>query len=306
MKQRSLWIAALAIALSALAAPRMTAAQGGDAGPDGGVAAGTNANANLDAGADTDTGVDAGVDADEPIEAASDATRVVRIRQVITLDQERLTWLRGELRSRKRWFEELASMLENLDADRAEKNAALDALGAEPGEESEQAAALQRELNELDEDFALLEKQTDLALGAEKIIREQIEALESKLEKERHALGRLTGEIPAEVVAPETPPAGAPPQPGDRPTQPPTPLPLPARTGDTPGTPAVPSVPTKRTAAQLEAQQVLEEAERELELAEQELSEFVERKQALQQQIEFEKQVAENDAKERQNLTQAL
>jgi small conductance mechanosensitive channel len=306
MKQRSLGIAALAIAVSALAAPRMTAAQGGDAGPDGGGAAGTNANANLDAGADTDTGVDAGVDADEPIEAASDATRVVRIRQVITLDQERLTWLRGELRSRKRWFEELASMLENLDADRAEKNAALDALGAEPGEESEQAAALQRELDELDEDFALLEKQTDLALGAEKIIREQIEALESKLEKERHALGRLTGEIQAEVVAPETPPAGARPQPGDRPTQPPTPLPLPARTGDTPGTPAVPSVPTKRTAAQLEAQQVLEEAERELELAEQELSEFVERKQALQQQIEFEKQVTENDAKERQNLTQAL
>ena len=56
------------------------------------------------------------------------------------------------------------------------------------------------------------------------------------------------------------------------------------------------------TAAQLEAHNVLEQAEREVQLAKLALSEFVERKRALEEQIEFEEGLAETHAKEVENL----
>ena len=54
------------------------------------------ADTGTDAGAATDAGDGADADAEPPAEAASDAKRVVRIRQVITLDKQHITWLRAE------------------------------------------------------------------------------------------------------------------------------------------------------------------------------------------------------------------
>ncbi len=60
------------------------------------------------------------------------------------------------------------------------------------------------------------------------------------------------------------------------------------------------------TAAQLEARTVLEEAEREVQLAKFALSKFVKRKRALEEQIDFEEGLAKTDAKELENLKRAL
>ncbi len=60
------------------------------------------------------------------------------------------------------------------------------------------------------------------------------------------------------------------------------------------------------TAAQLEAHKELDQEEREVQLAKLALSEFVERKHALEEQIEFEESLAETAAKEHANLERAL
>jgi small conductance mechanosensitive channel len=60
------------------------------------------------------------------------------------------------------------------------------------------------------------------------------------------------------------------------------------------------------TTAQLEAHHVLDQAEREVKLSKVALSEFVQRKQALEEQIEFEEGLSETHDKEVENLKLAL
>lgn len=288
----ALLLCALATRSTALAQDETGGAAGHDTGTGGAPAD--------EAGAAGDAGV-----AEVPVEAASDAKRVVRIRQVIALDQQRLRWLRSELRARTRWFEDLAKGMGEIAKERNEKREELEALEADPEAGPEGAAGLRAELEALDEDHALFDTQTDLALSAEKTVRDQIEALEKKIKKEEHALGRLTGEIATEL--PEAPGAETtgPASQREATKRLPLPLPVPA-----PGAPPAPKakkrISSAMTAAQLQAQRALERAEREVEVAKLNLSEFVERKRALQRQMEFEADLAESDTKERENLQRAF
>jgi small conductance mechanosensitive channel len=253
-----------------------------------------------ESGSETGTTSDAGV-AEPATEAASDAKRVVRIRQVIALDKQHLRWLRSELSSRTRWFEDLAAGMGEVAEERNENKEKLEALEADPESDPEEVAVLRAKVEELQEDGALYDTQTDLALRAERAVREQIEALEKKIAQEEHALGTLTGEIEISLPeAPDTEPSG--PTKADKPMSvplpmpvaPPSPAPLPA--------PKQGTASTAMTAAQLQAKNVLERKERDVEIAKLALSDFVERKRSLQRQIEFEEGLAENDAKEIENL----
>ncbi|TNF60548.1 MAG: mechanosensitive ion channel [Deltaproteobacteria bacterium] len=263
-----------------------------------------------DAGTDVDGGtdVDAGVPEEEEHEpeAASDAKRIMRIRQVIDLDTQRLRWLRSELGSRTRWFEDLAAGMAEVAEERNVKKESLEALEADPEADAEEVAALRGEVEELQEDYGLYDTQTDLALKAEKAVRKQIEALEKKIAKDELVLGKLTGEI--EVELPEAgaaePTAPAKPTEAAKPT---TPIPVPV-TAPGPGAPPAPKKKTSSamTAAQLQAQRTLARKQREVEISKIALSDFVERKRALQRQIEFEEGLAKNDAKEIENLERVL
>jgi small conductance mechanosensitive channel len=292
------WAWVTALLLCALATSSTALAQdetGGAAGHD----TGTGGAAEGEAGAAGDAGA-----AEVPVEAASDAKRVVRIRQVISLDQQRLRWLRSEFRARARWFEQLAKGMGEIAEERNEKREELEALEADPEADPEEAAALREELKELDEDHALFDTQTDLALTAEKTVRDQIEALEKKIEKDEHALGRLTGKIAIELPeAPGAEIAGAASRP-EATKRVPVPLPVPIQ--GAPPAPKAKKASSTMTAAQLEAQRALERAEREVEIAKLDLSEFVERKRALQRQTEFEADLGESDTKERENLQRAF
>ena len=251
---------------------------------------------------------DAGVSG-PPTEAASDAKRVVRIRQVIDLDKQHLRRLRSELGSRTRWFEDLAAGMGEVAEERNAKKAKLEALEANPESDPEEVAALRAKVEELQEDWSLYDTQTDLALGAEKTVREQIEALEKKIAQEERALGTLTGEI--EISLPEAPDAepAEPTEPG-KPVSVPSPVPLPSPVSPpSPGPAPAPKqakASSAMTAAQLQAQDILARKERDVEIAKVALSDFVERKRALQQQIEFEEGLADNDAKEIENLEHVL
>ena len=274
-----------------------------DAGPDTGAEAGTDSGTESDADAGTESDADAGTE-EPPVEAASDAKRIVRIRQVIESDNQHLRWLRSKLRSRTEWHKALAAEMGDIAEEGNEKEEQLEALEADPESDPEEVRALRAEIQEIEEDYGLFDTQTDLALTGEKAVREQIESLEDKIAKEERALGELTGEIEIELPEEAAPAAEA--QPAEAGKSPPAQVPLPV--------PIVPAQPPRQetkssssmTAAQLEAHEVLEQEERDVQLAKLALSEFVERKRALEEQIEFEEELAETHVKELDNLKRAL
>ena len=302
MNRAQTWGSALAIwACCLLAAHPVVAQQDAGATSDAGTTHDAEVANDLDAS--TEPAVDPGAGLD-PQEATSDAKRIIRIRQVIELDTEHLRWLGSELRARSTWFDDLASGMSEIAVERNAKKESLEALEASPQANQEEVDALRAEVAELNEDYALFDTQTDLALRGERTVGDQIEALEEKLQLEQRALGELTGEIQIEL--PETPspaPDASTPQAKPKTTTPsllPIPIPL----------PTAPSTKTTRssamTTAQLEAHNDLDQKEREVQLARLALAEFVERKGALEQQIEFEELIAETQQKEFDNLTLAL
>ena len=295
MKATISWTWLAALLLCALATTPALAQGDPDAGT------GTEAEAEAEAGTGTGTEADAGVD-EAPTEAASDAKRMVRIRKVIELDTQHLRWLRSELRSRTEWFEGLVEAMAEVAAERNDKKEKLEALEAAPESDPDEVEALRAELKEIEVDYGLFDTQTDLALTAEKAVREQVAALEEKIEAEKRALGELTGEI--EIELPDAP-ASAPATTAEPRKAPPLPFPVPVPAAQPPSTKEATSS-SSMTAAQLEAHHVLEQAEEAVQLAKVALAEFVGRKQLLEQQIEFEESLSENHDKEVENLKLAL
>jgi small conductance mechanosensitive channel len=297
MKPKLIWTWVTALLLCALATPPALAQGEPDAETDAGSETGTETEP------EAETEPDAGTEA-PPTEAASDAKRMVRIRKVIELDTQHLRWLRGELRDRSEWFERLVEAMAEVAAERNEKKEKLQALDADPESDPNEVEALRAELKDLDVDYGLFDKQTDLALTAEKAVREQVAALEEKLEGEKRALGELAGEIEIELPGDAPAPTTAP-KPAEAAKAPPVPLPVPIPAAQPPSTEEA-KRSSAMTAAQLEAHNVLDQAEREVELAKVAIAEFVGRKQALEQQIEFEEGLSETHDKEVENLKVAL
>jgi small conductance mechanosensitive channel len=192
----------------------------------------------------------------------------------------------------------------DLARERNDQKEKIEALDADPESDREETEALRAELKELDLDYGLFDTQTDLALTAEKTVREQLEALEEKLTIEKRALGELSGEIEIELPDDAAAPAAAP-KPAEAAKAPPLPLPVPIPAAQPPST-GEPKSSSGMTTAQLEAHHVLDQAEREVKLSKVALSEFVQRKQALEEQIEFEEGLSETHDKEVENLELAL
>ncbi len=261
-----------------------------------------DAGAGNDGGAAVDAGTMRGTGADERLEGASDAERILRIRGAIKLDKEKLRGLRIELRSRVRWFEDLAAGMTEVASKLNENKEALQDLGDDA--DPEEIKRLELRIAELQEDYDLYDRQTDLALAAEKKTKDQIKALTVKIQTDERSLAGLTGD--AQVITP--PVVRAEPEP-------------PGAAADVPTPPGVPSLKAERepalqktpiegasaaTAAQLRARKVVAERERELEQARLEVELYVERRRALENQLEFEEALAKTEKKEIENLEQAL
>ncbi len=237
-------------------------------------------------------------------ETASDATRVVRIRQVIELDTQHLRWLRSEIGSQTRWFERLSAGMGEVAKERDETRERLETLEANPESDPAEIATFRAKVEELQEDWSLYDVQTDLALKGEKTVRRQLEALEKKIAKEERALGLLTGEI--EIALPETAPAeaGGSLSEAAKPVSPR--LPVPVRSAEPTPAPKQTESSSAMTSAQLQARRAVESRERDVEVAKIALSDFVERKRALARQVEFEEGLAENERKQIENLERVL
>ena len=200
--------------------------------------------------------------AQEAVEAASDAQRVRRIREVIEFDRARLEQARSNLPQRQALFDQLAEAMETWKADQQAKR-----LQLEQTSDPEKRESLENEIAKLDDELELLRAQSELAFSSLTTVRQQIPNLEKKIEREQRTLDVLLG-----VATVTAPPAGAP-------------------ADDQSGVITAPAgelmVPVRST-AQIEATRELERMQREAAEAEQSLIEFVKRKRSLEQQIALE------------------
>ena len=231
---------------------------------------------------------------------ASDTEQLLRIEKVIEFDREKLAELEADVTKRQAFFDQLADGIGALEEELAQSKARLDQI-AETGDPSE-GSTLQAEISGLETELELFKTQSELAFSSLTTVREQMRALEKKLERELRALDVLSGLVPEEGAAP---PAAA--SPTAQPDVSPTAMPLlpgvPPPTSI--ATPAEPPPPIETT-AQIEAQRELERRQRDEREAQRRLVEFVKRNESLEEQIALEGKLLETAQGSVENLTRAL
>jgi len=221
--------------------------------------------------------------AQEAVEAASDAQRVRRIREVIEFDRARLEQARADQPQRQALFDQLAEVIEAWKADQQEKR-----LRLEQTSDPEKRESLEREIAKLDDELKLLRAQSELTFSALTTVRQQIEVLEKKIEREQRTVDSLLGVVP--VLTEAVPPAGA--QPDRQPAV------IPAPTDEL--------MAPARTVAQIEAIRELRRRQSEAGEAEQDLVEFVKRKRSLEQQMALESELLDTARKSEGSLPRLL
>jgi small conductance mechanosensitive channel len=236
----------------------------------------------------------------------TEARRLMRVERVIKVDKERLAKLQADLEEREEFFEDLAAEREKAKAARAEKREQLEMLKADG--KMDEAATLEAELAKLEQQFQLLTNQANLTYESAKSLQDQVRALQQKIEKDEESRDQLAGVEPTGT-------AGAPGPPAEVGTQ--TPTAEPSRTSPLPralpGAPTTPVTPSEQppstlpeSAEQIEARREAERREAAAQEAEQAVMNFLERKAALEEQIEFEQNQLETAGASRENLDQAL
>ncbi len=235
----------------------------------------------------------------------SDTERLNRLKQTIKLDEEKLAEDRKQLADLDKSFEDLNERVAKSDAELVNMKQQLIDLGG--AEASDEAVLLNTEIQSLEQLIAVAKNELENRFKARQALKEQIASLEEKITTERQALELILNPPAPQTKVPQTPPSIKPAI-----EQRSMAIPSPTQVLG-PGTETIPEkidqqpVTAKpETAEQIEARQEVEELEAKAQLAEQDLSRFVERKRALDQQIKLEETLL-NTAKESQkNLEAAL
>jgi small-conductance mechanosensitive channel len=239
--------------------------------------------------------------AQDPSEEESDtplteAQRVLQIRKVIESDTARLAELEAELENRAEKFDEMTAEVTKRKARITAFEGQLEAT-TDPAE----VAALQAEIEADEEKLSIVTSQADIDLQIQKTVREQAETLAAKLAIDQQALDILMGK----AAPPEPKVTPAPAQPAaTAPARKKLPLPIP---GMIPGVPAAPGIAapvdvSAETAEQIEARKEAEKYAQEAARAEQAVRSFLERKAALQEQINLEKSQLETAEQTKVNV----
>jgi small-conductance mechanosensitive channel len=237
-------------------------------------------------------------------QALTDAERLLRLEKVVRLDREKLSTLEGEFETKSLFFDDLARSIRSIEAEIAEKKKKLGEIDrvAEPGT----VADLEVELKGLEQRLEVTRRQSEITFQAAKTVQAQVEALKKKITREDQAIQQMIG-TPVDSAMdaePEPEPVQAaeeaPPQSGP-PIQlvPGVPLQVPVAESGA-------KAPTRETADQIEARRQAEKLETQAEEAEQQVRDFLERKAALEEQIELEKQLLQTARDSRDNLNAAV
>ena len=239
---------------------------------------------------------------DAPPPELSDAERLIRMQSTIELDEQKLEVLRSDLDDRQTLFEDLAEEQKKTAAELAEKKQRLEDLEAGSAE----AMALQTEIHELEVRYERFNRHANLTFEAEKALREQLRGLQQKIEVDRRAVALIKGTAPIEPAAAldvtAAPEAAAPP--AASPAFPMVPgVPAAVLTAPAPAQVA-PLLP--ETTEQIEARTEADKKTLEALRAEQGVVTFVQRKEALSEQIRLERILLEADEAALENLKDVL
>ncbi len=214
----------------------------------------------------------------------SDAERILQMEQTIESDRERQTRLQGEQEAKKTEFNERTEELKDLGAHLAAEKKRLEAIEAD----SEEAAELRNQIEQLEQEYALVRQHADLALQAGRILGEQTSRLEENIARDSQALERLRSTDSAEARGDAEDEAAA-----QQPQAAPAGAPAPAEQAPQPQAASPPD--RQETAEQVEARREVEQKDAEAKRAEQAVVEYVDRKQALQKQIVLAKKLIDTD-----------
>ena len=238
--------------------------------------------------------------------ALTDAERLLRLEKIVKLDRKKLTTLDEEFKSKSQLFDDMAVAIGATEAEIAEKRKKLGEIDrvAEPAT----VADLEGELKGLEERLEVTKRQSEITFQSAKTVQAQVEALKKKIAREDQALQQMIGtpvdsamdEAPEPVQSTEEAPtqSGPPVQliPGV-----PVPVPVPVPVAESSA-----KAPIQETADQIEARRQAEKLETQAEEAEQQVRDFLERKAALEEQIELEKQLLQTARDSRDNLNTAV
>jgi small conductance mechanosensitive channel len=243
---------------------------------------------------------------DTAAHSESNAERVARIEKVIASDKERLVVLSKDLLERAARFEKASSDVVKREAALATLREKLEE-ATDPGK----AAEIEKEIVASEEKYELVKGLADLALQAEKSVRGQIQTLEQKIGIDQQALDEALGKVEMPQISEPPVSATIPHQPVTQAPSQPTAVP-----GMVPGMPATPAAPAvapnvvqqklPETAEQIEARKQAARSKREAELAERAVLSFLERKAALQHQIDLEKSLLDTAVQSKALADQAL
>ncbi len=229
----------------------------------------------------------------------TETERIQRLREVIQLDQEKLLRTRKEFAELEKFFAELEELIQKAESDLAKKSAQLEALDSTAA--PEQKADLQSEVQLLEQRIAVGKNELELRFNSGKTLQSQIQTLEQKIANDELALEKLRNPT---LVLPDIPPVSPATAPAaSAPTVPPAtqmlvPGAVPGQTTTSPS----PATSKPETAEQIEARREAEKLEAEAQVAEQELVSFVERKRALEAQIDIEQTLLDTAKESRKNL----
>lgn len=245
--------------------------------------------------------------APEPAEEArvTGASRLTRLQQIIKLDEQKLAETKKQLTREQTFFDKLNATLTKAEADLAEMNKRLDEMGG--AEASEEAAGLGAEIEILEKRIALLKSEAEVRFNTGQTLASQIPALEQKIAKDQQALEALINPPapPTDAASPQPPAPTA--AGGPAPSTPSaTQLIAPGVGTSQPAPPQPPQATQPETAEQIEARREAEKLESAAQIAEQELVSFVERKQALEEQVKLEQTLLDSAMASRKNLDLAL
>ena len=236
----------------------------------------------------------------------TDAERLLRLEKVVELDRQKLADLEEELRQKEEMFSKVSEVIETATAALEEKNQKLNAL--DRGADAAAVTVLETEIAGLESRIATAKAQSEVSFQAAKTAQVQVEALKKKITQEEKAIAAMVGSplesegssqtTPTDAPGTESVPAASTLQQGV--------VPIPGV--QSPGGPSTETPPARgpETAEQIEARREAEKLATQAEQAEIQVHDFLERKAALEEQIDLENQLLRTARETRDNLSEYL
>lgn len=237
-------------------------------------------------------------EAEQPAESLSDAEKVLRIQNIIELDEEKLAQLNKQVKTLEKDFQKVSNQLKDLNDQLDARKSALEQ--AIEGPETAGTAELNTEIKKIQAEIVLVKKQSELVFQSQKTMREQITVLENKIARDKERLTKLKG-IKAEEER-EISPEAFPPSQIVSEKAPPLEHPVTRLTNGLQKTES-PKIPDEvaMTPAQIEARKEAERRKEAARKAEKAIVEYVERKKVLEEQISLEGTLLDTARKQLEN-----